>query len=431
MSAAPGAVVAADAAPTGGADGAPAPASTPGGRLRRRWYRLVVPFIVFGLLVTVTLVARWSEDPRGADALSPIGTGPDGSSRLAELLAAEGVEIQRVTRLSDALLAIEGPPAVVFIPRSGRAERVLAEEAMSENHRVVMVEPSDADLAWALVERADRRWASKAVEPGCTVPEAVAAGRATVLRSRYASPSTRRCYDGGLVFVRTGTGELVVVGASDPFRNRRIDEHGNATLAVELLSAYHRVIWADGLEVDFDETPLPPRPPERPDIRAPDRYRPEASGFSGVFAGYPTAAVAGLALAALLAVLVALARGRRLGPPVGEPLPVVVPASETVVGRGRLYRTARDRGGVVTVLREAAVRRMAPALGLASSPPPDPGRVVAAVAERTGWPADMVHDVLYGPPPEKDRDVAEVVAALDSLVETVTGIRPRSGGDTA
>ena len=44
------------------------------------------------------------------------------------------------------------------------------------------------------------------------------------------------------------------------------------------------------------------------------------------------------------AVLAAAARARRLGAPVAEPLPVLVPATETVTGRGRLYQRSRDRG---------------------------------------------------------------------------------------
>ena len=58
----------------------------------------------------------------------------------------------------------------------------------------------------------------------------------------------------------------------------------------------------------------------------------------------------------LVVVLVALWKGRRLGPLVAEQLPVVVRASETVEGRGRLYRSrrARDRAADGVAHRDAA-----------------------------------------------------------------------------
>jgi hypothetical protein len=90
------------------------------GRLRRRWWRLVVPFAVLGLLVTVTMVARALEEPDLGDpgTLAPAGTGPDGSSRLAELLAQRGVAIEPVDDLDAAEVALRrGGDAVVFVPK--------------------------------------------------------------------------------------------------------------------------------------------------------------------------------------------------------------------------------------------------------------------------------------------------------------------------
>ena len=62
--------------------------------------------------------------------------------------------------------------------------------------------------------------------------------------------------------------------------------------------------------------------------------------------------------------LVALWRGRRIGPLVAEELPVVVRASETVEGRGRLYRSRRARDRAAQALRTATLQRMLPRLGL-------------------------------------------------------------------
>ena len=62
--------------------------------------------------------------------------------------------------------------------------------------------------------------------------------------------------------------------------------------------------------------------------------------------------------------LLALWQGRRLGPLVAERLPVVVRASETVEGRGRLYRSRRARDRAADALRTATLQRMLPRLGL-------------------------------------------------------------------
>jgi hypothetical protein len=125
------------------------------------------------------------------------------------------------------------------------------------------------------------------------------------------------------------------------------------------------------------------------------------------------------ALQLLLAgLLLALWRGRRLGPPVTEPLPVVVRAAEAVEGRSRLYRRAQARDRAAAALRSGALARMVPRLGIdaagAMEPPPD--AVVAAVAARSGRRDADVHAVLYGPPPADDAGLVALADALDSMV---------------
>lgn len=412
--------------------GAPPRRAARSSRWRRRWHRLAIPAAVLMLLVGVTWVARSMEEPDLSDAgtLSPTGTGPDGSSQLAAMLVERGVQIEPVADIRQAERALEsGGDAVVFVPKSTFFGAILVRLATYRlaDYRVVLVAPSAFEVGLTgLPVTAERpRWASADREPGCTVPEAVAAGRATALRGRYAVEDTSQvCYGGGLVRTGVAGAEVFVVGSTDPFRNRRIGEHGNAALATGLLAARDRVIWAGALpfEADFDIDA---------DLNAPDRgerSRTRDCGFACMFDGYPQPVVVGLALAGLLALLLAFAFARRLGPPVSEPLPVVVPAAEAVAGRGRLYQRSRGRGVALTALRAAALHRIVPALGLPPAPPPDPETVVAAAAARTGLPPDHVRRTLYGPAPETDEDLANAVAALDALVAAVTRDRPQ--GDT-
>jgi hypothetical protein len=384
----------------------------------------VVPVAVLALLVGVTMLARYVEEPDLGDAqtLSPAGTGGDGSSRLARLLADRGVRIEQVDDYWQGREALDsGGDAVLFVPKSTLFGAALVHftSLAPGRHRVVLVAPNSLELliSGLPVAAGQSRWAAAAADPDCAVPEAVAAGRAAALRGRYqvADPGDV-CYDGGLVRVQRGAADAFVVGATDPFRNSRIDEHGNAALAVALLAARDRVIWAGELpfEADF----------ELPQLGAPsrgERDRTPGSPFESLVAGYPPGVLVGLSLAALLAVLVALARARRLGAPVTEPLPVLVPAAEAVAGRGRLYQRSRGRGVALAALRDAALRQLVPALGLPAAPPPEPATIVAAAAHRTGASPEYVRHTLYGPEPETDEELVQAVAALDALVAAVGG----------
>src|SRR5690606_41722785 len=68
-------------------------------------------------------------------------------------------------------------------------------------------------------------------------------------------------------------------------------------------------------------------------------------------ATYTLSLHAALPILIVVVVLLAWWQGRRLGPLVTEPLPVVVRASETVEGRGRLYRSRRARDRAAEALR--------------------------------------------------------------------------------
>jgi hypothetical protein len=87
-----------------------------------------------------------------------------------------------------------------------------------------------------------------------------------------------------------------------------------------------------------------------------------------------------------------LLRGRRLGPLVTEPLPVVVRASESTLARGRIYRRTGDRDHAAEVLVSATRRRITEMLGL---PPRTRLDAVAhAAATRTGRDPRQVLELL-------------------------------------
>ena len=115
--------------------------------------------------------------------------------------------------------------------------------------------------------------------------------------------------------------------------------------------------------------------------------------------------------------LVAVWRGRRLGPLVAERMPVVVRASETVEGRGRLYRSRRARDRAATALRTATLQRMLPRLGLSNNA--EPPAIVSAVAQRSGAHAQTLAHTLFGPPPQSDDDLVNLARELDNIERQV------------
>ena len=426
---------------------------------RRRWLRLVVPLAIAVLILIGTTVAHVLQ---GADPtqLRPDNSAAQGGSTLAAMLRQDGVTVQEMTKSSDALIAGYAGNVTVFVPAPDLMHptylRML--KLLPASTRVVLVAPSRYTLANGLipVTGTGSRWATGAADPGCDLPEAQRAGRAGVYHVYYQStPETvLSCYRRALVGVRVGAAEVMLVGADDPFRNDRIGELHNAALATGLLSRYRRVVWLDlkhsepppGVVSEPPGANGPAAPPSLgtggspdPDFPTPAAGDQSDNGGESFPQGagsdaspplpVPAQFWAVLAMLAAAVLALAFARARRLGPPVTEPLPVLVRGVETVTGRGRLYRLAKARGPALKTLRAAALQRLLPVLDLPTGPEgpqstggsgpagaPAPSTVVGAVARRAGWDAGRVEYVLYGPEPKTDAELVQAVHDLDALL---------------
>lgn len=202
------------------------------------------------------------------------------------------------------------------------------------------------------------------------------------------------CYGGALVRYHDGPRTVTVVGAGDFMTNSRLLKEGNAALAMNLAGAAPRVIWY-----------------------APQHFESSSSG-DGKLSDLVPPQVRWIVLQLCLVVaLLAVAQARRLGPLVAESLPVVVRASETVEGRGRLYRSRRARGRAAGALRTATLGRLLPRLGLNTAAPPQ--AVAAAVAARCGTAADSAGHILFGPPPVTDAELVHLAHQLDDIERQV------------
>ena len=215
-----------------------------------------------------------------------------------------------------------------------------------------------------------------------------------------------------------------MIGSPDIFRNDRIGEHDNATLAVGLLATRPTVIWLD-VHRGGARTARRRERRDRRDARAAFPQAGQRTGDGGfgrarrrtrrhdpppgvagdgsgddqggtepptLWEAFPAALWAILAGVLLMLLVLALWRARRLGRPVREPLPVSVRGAETLLGRARLYQRAKATATSLETLRQTLRPRIAEGLGL--PPTADPQTLADAVTARLGGDPEKVADAL-------------------------------------
>jgi hypothetical protein len=111
--------------------------------------------------------------------------------------------------------------------------------------------------------------------------------------------------------------------------------------------------------------------------------------------------------------LLALSRARRFGPVIAEPLPTVVPAAETVMGRGRMYRRSGARTQAAIALRAGTYERLRQRCGLPRGVALP--ALIDEVVRMTGRSPGEVSALLAGSPPGSDAELIELAQHLRSL----------------
>lgn len=203
------------------------------------------------------------------------------------------------------------------------------------------------------------------------------------------------CYGGALVRFRAEGRTITVVGSSNFMTNGGLLPAGNAALAMNLAGNRPRLVWY-----------------------APDHIEGEMSSPSSLSDLIPENVHWTIWQLWLVVLLVALWKGRRIGPLVAEELPVVIRASETVEGRGRLYRSRRARDRAADALRTATLQRLRPRLGVGAGAPAP--AVVTTIAQRSKADPPFVAYHLFGPAPATDNDLLQLARALDDIERQVT-----------
>jgi hypothetical protein len=358
-----------------------------------RWVALALVVIA-----AVAVVSAYLTAPRPGGRMDPGSTSSEGAHALVALLRDHGVEVvtaddiaavERASRPDTLVIAAQ----TAFLVDADRLRRL----AEVPGDRLV-VEPTPRTREVLAPEIRTDQAGSFGGRPDCNLREANRAGDVQLgLSETYAA--TRdipviRCYEGAVVRYSDGGRTVTVVGTADFMTNAGLLKQGNAALAMNLAGTQPRAIWY-----------------------APQRPEGESSGTAKVSELLPDHVKWIFFQLCLAVLLVALWKGRRVGPLIAEELPVVVRASETVEGRGRLYRSRRARDRAADALRTATLQRLVPRLGLGANAAPP--AVVEAVARRCGQHTDAVRHALFGPPPATDADLVNLAHALDDIERQV------------
>lgn len=385
------------------------------------WSRVRGVLLVLALLVVagVAMAAMRSGDHHGT--LDPRSADRYGSRAVAELLEDRGVTTRVVTRLDEAT-RVAGPGTTLLVTQpemlTAHQQQALRSAASSSGGRTVLIAPGPASLD-TLTPGVDLGSPTEvsALAPRCTYPAAVTAGSADLGGEGYSTnaPGAERCYpsDGHPSLVRLqdlNGGDTVLLGAPDIFFNDRLDKHGNASLALQLLGSRPELVW------------YIPSLDDPSALRSPDGAEDGSSGIDGegsFFDLIPDGWLWGTLQLAVAAVLAAVWRARRLGPLVTERLPVAIRASESTEGRARLYRKVNARDRAAASLRAATRARLAPPLGVSAADTHSPEALPPAVSARLADGERDIHGLLFGPPPADDRALVQLADELDALEREV------------
>ncbi len=362
----------------------------------RRWRGPAL--LVLGLVLAATLLGLLSvAGPSGR--LDPDSYAPGGSRAVAEILRERGVPVLRLDTV-EAVMEASGPDVTVVLGVPQALAEVELEQLGELDGGLVVVGARDEQLAaLGLAVEVRGRTQVDRRRPACELAVATRAGEVDLGGPTYEATegTATGCYaaSGDATLLSLPERGATLLGDGAPLTNSRLDERGNAALALGLLGEREGgVVW------------LIPRP---------GRVVPEGKPTLGELV--PDGLLLGGLQLLLAAGVLALWRARRLGRVVEEPIPVVVRAAEAVEGRSRLYRAAGARGSAGEAVRVASRERLARRVGLATAA--DQRSLVTVLAERTGRAPSAVDVLLYGGPPADDAALVRLVADLRTLETTL------------
>ena len=381
---------------------------TAGRVLRRSLFWLgAAAFLAVIMLVVFGTAGAQLEDAY----LDPTNAAPAGGRAVAEVLRQQGVDVITTTSLDETGRAIDDPQGTtlfVYDPGPYLDDEQL-ERAVGLADTVIIADAAFAELAVIAPELAQAGYVGGTLDADCDVTAVRKAGTVTSDDNGYrvvgGDDGITACLGSGdgvysLVQVDRGGSLLTVLGASSALTNEHADEAGNAALALNLLGGNSTLVWYLPSSAD-----LPASAPQ---------------DLGSLTPAWVTPA---LGLLVITFIAGAVWRGRRFGPLVIENLPVVVRASETMLGRARLYQRSAARLRALDALRIGSLGRLAALCGLPRTASVDD--IVASVCSATGEQVASIRRLLIDAVPASD---AELVVLSDELLElerdVATAVRP-------
>ncbi|MFA9428591.1 DUF4350 domain-containing protein [Egicoccus sp. AB-alg2] len=362
------------------------------GRAGPRRGRLAVVAAVVSLVVAGLLVGPTATD----DPLDPASVGPEGLRGLVEVLRHNDVDVD---------VSLE-PPAdqatSVFVPvdllTDARRDALL--DWVEAGGRLVVADAGSPlhGLAAAGAGFVDTIGPTTRAPRCDLLPEVAAVTHAGWVGYEVPDDATA-CFALGddhawLVATSHGSGEVVALGSAAPFTNRLLDDDDHAVLAASLLAP------APG-----DRLRIAPRPPL-------------GEGETSLLDLVDPRVWQGLALLLGAVVVAAIARGRRLGRPVAEQLPPVLPSIELTNSLAQLLQRAGRPAAAATRLRADARGVVAHATG--QPPHVTDERLVAAAVARLGVSEVEARTALLDQPEVADADLLTVQKAVRRLRHAAT-----------
>lgn len=372
-----------------------------GPTIAQRWRGVRWVLLALAVIVGVAVVTTYLTAPRPGGPMDPESTSPEGARALVTILREHGVEVVGADDIA-AVQKAARPGTLILVAQTMHLfnDDVLRRLAELPGDRLLVAPVSRTREQLApQIRLGGATTTFGAAEPDCDLREAERAGEVELgLADSYEADNVAltRCYGGALVRYTHDGRVITVVSTGDFMTNSGLLKQGNAALAMNLAGSHPRLIWYAPQHTEGDT---------------------ESGGGASIYDLMPPQ-VGWIVLQLCLGVaLLAIWKGRRIGPLVAERLPVVVRASETVEGRGRLYRSRRARDRAAQALRTAALQRMTPRVGLGHDA--QPPAVVTAVAERSGASPQAVAHILFGPTPNSDADLVHLANELDNIERQV------------
>jgi len=366
--------------------------------------------VLFILLIGVATLASIGGTGGGA-ALGLSNAAPDGAKAVAEVLKQQGVDVIEASSLDQVERNIDDPSTTTLVIHDALAildrDQLIGVGTLAD--RVILVDPGFIQL---------RALAPEVAQAGYVGPDAIAADCAVDAVDRAESVSgggsgfrlvddtldtAIQCLGSGsgvFSLIELDGGRMTVLGATNALTNQLVINDGNAAFALALLGQTDRLVWyIPGIDDVADTSP-------------------ETLGSLTPLWVTPV-------ILLLIATFVAGAvwRGRRLGPLVIENLPVTVRASETMLGRARLYEKSSSRLRALDALRIGSIQRLAKLCGLPSLATVDD--VIASCAAVTARQSGELRALLVDTDPATDRDLMMLSDSLLTLERDIArAVRP-------